>query len=133
MQSKSDTRQRVLAFICAYRAKHGGSPSFAEIATELRFKSVDTAVYHVKKLVAFGLLTKAPGKARAFIPVEIAQPKLLKLQVFQDEDLLKVLAAVNHVLATGGTLHGPLQCGQGLTLAKVPRTLYTQAVVVAAN
>lgn len=72
---RNDSTEQVLAFISAHRAAKGVSPSFAEIATKLKFKSADTVTYHVKKLRAQGLLQKESGKARGLVPsVRIGTP-----------------------------------------------------------
>ena len=68
MPKKDDKTQQVLTFISTHRAAKGVSPSFAEIAAKLKFKSADTVTYYVKKLLTQGLLTRESGMSRGLVP-----------------------------------------------------------------
>lgn len=45
--------------------RHGYGPSLRELAASVGLRSADTVAYHLQVLVDRGLVTKAPGKARA--------------------------------------------------------------------
>jgi repressor LexA len=58
-------RQRaILRAIEEHTRAHGYAPSLRELADAIGVKSVDTAAYHVRRMVVLGLVTQAPGKAR---------------------------------------------------------------------
>jgi len=45
--------------------QHGYGPSLRELAAAVGLRSPDTVAYHLRGLVDRGLVTKAPGRARA--------------------------------------------------------------------
>ena len=88
MKKTNESTNKVFTFITTHRAKKGVSPTFAEIAAGLRFKSADTVTFHVKKLVAEGLLTKEAGTARGLVPTaRIGVPVINTVRV-ERSDLL---------------------------------------------
>ncbi|MGF7229584.1 MAG: LexA family protein [Candidatus Saccharibacteria bacterium] len=73
-QVRPTKKQReLLAFIEAFIAEHGYSPSYREIMTGLNYTSVATVALHVNSLIKRGHLLRRDGKARS---LEVARPSI---------------------------------------------------------
>jgi SOS-response transcriptional repressor LexA len=75
MQTKSELTQvqaETLAFITAHIAKHGYSPTFAEIA-EAQQVNVNAIGDRIAQMVKKGAVTKADRVARSIRPVTLTQ------------------------------------------------------------
>ena len=65
MPDPTRKQQQILDFIQQWQHTEGVSPTFAEIAAEFGFRSVNSVTEHVRLLRQKGLLTEAPGRVRA--------------------------------------------------------------------
>ncbi len=69
-------RQReILVFVQEHLAKHERSPTRAEIADHFGFSSLGTVQRHLDRLVAHGLLSRAPHKHRSLAPASSILPE----------------------------------------------------------
>lgn len=57
----------VLLFIGDYFNEHGRTPSYREIGAKIRSVSNSVVAYHVKKLVAAGMVEQTPHVARSLV------------------------------------------------------------------
>ncbi len=62
---KTDTRERVFAFIESYVAAHGYGPSVRELCDGLSLRSTATVHYHLRMLAEEGRIGYVSGKKRA--------------------------------------------------------------------
>lgn len=60
----TERQEKVLAWIEAYIAEHGYSPTFRELCKAFRFKSTQGAVCHLVPLRKKGFVTWCDGKTR---------------------------------------------------------------------
>lgn len=59
-------RQRqIMHAVAEHVNRHGYGPTLRELAAAVGLRSPDTVAHHLRGLVDRGLVTKAPGKARA--------------------------------------------------------------------
>jgi len=71
-------QKELLAFIEAFIAEHGYSPSYREIMTGLQYNSVATVALHVNNLIKRGHLQKREHSARSLEPTAPATAEPLK-------------------------------------------------------
>jgi repressor LexA len=71
MPRKTDTRERILEFIIAFRDEHGCAPTLREITEGCGISTWSVVQHHLKKLTEEGVLSKVgTGKYRA---ISVAQ------------------------------------------------------------
>jgi repressor LexA len=58
-------QQQILDFVQRWQSTQGASPSYAEIAAEFGFRSLNSVTEHVRLLRRKGALASDPGKARS--------------------------------------------------------------------
>ena len=63
-------QEEILNMIREYRAKRGFSPTLREISDKLGGLAFSAVATHISNLAAAGYLTKTPGVARSYVPVE---------------------------------------------------------------
>lgn len=69
MKPLTVTQQLVFEVICDLWREHGRSPTYAEIAEEMRYTSKNAAAEHVKRLEEKGWIEPSNGERRCVIPV----------------------------------------------------------------
>lgn len=66
MKAPTARQLEILAYMRVYTAKHGLPPSMREIATALGMTSTNAVSDHLKSMHRKGMVTHAPGRARAY-------------------------------------------------------------------
>ena len=69
MQGLTEKQKAVFKFILKYRKENKISPTYREIADQLKLKEKSGAASHVNALVCKGWITRTPG-FRTIVPVE---------------------------------------------------------------
>jgi repressor LexA len=75
----TDRQQQVLDVIAAFQAKEGFPPSVREICAHLGLKSPGSLIKHLRALEQEGLLSRNPGKKRAWKLTRPLRPGTLPL------------------------------------------------------
>lgn len=79
----TDRQQAVLDFVHAHREQHDVFPTLREIQAHFGFASPFAVTRHLQALEKKGVLTRQPGKARAFTtPERLSRTPLLQIPVF---------------------------------------------------
>ncbi len=101
MKAKTPTKKQaaILQFIEEYTEEHDLSPSYREIMTALRLRSVSAVAEHINNCVAAGFLEKVPNQARTLrvIPPE-THDETIKFFNQRIADLTRELDGVNDKL-----------------------------------
>jgi repressor LexA len=63
-------RDAILAFVRAFRAAHGYSPSVREIGAAVGIASTSVIGFHLQALSREGRMVRTPGVARSYVPVD---------------------------------------------------------------
>ncbi len=79
-------QKEILAFIEAFIAQHGYSPSYREIMTGLGYTSVATVALHVNSLIKRGHLQKRDHSARSLEVVAESEVQTLKTNIIKPGD-----------------------------------------------
>lgn len=69
-------QQTAMHALCAYRRKHGYSPTITELGAILKLRSINAVYSRLKIMERDGWLVRDPNlSSREFIPAENANPK----------------------------------------------------------